>query len=190
MYITKRDGSKEEFNRNKIITAIQKAYVSCYGLNYNVGEHGYNEVLNELFKINFTKAQAIEDIQNVVEDILMRYDHRVAKAFIIYRDKHKQARLIAQKLKYIHKYINSNDSATNLSNTDDNANSNKKSIASLDNELYKDTNRLVQRAQMKELLASIKSPYKDDYIKDLEHHVIYQHDETGGLKPYCSAYTL
>lgn len=190
MYITKRDGSKEEFNRNKIITAIQKAYISCYGLNYNVGEHGYNEVLNELFKVNFTKAQAIEDIQNVVEDILMRYDHRAAKAFIIYRDKHKQARLIAQKLKYIHKYINSNDSATNLSNTDDNANSNKKSIASLDSELYKDTNRLVQRAQMKELLASIKSPYKDDYIKDLEHHVIYQHDETGGLKPYCSAYTL
>lgn len=190
MYITKRDGSKEEFNRNKIITAIQKAYVSCYGLNYNIGEHGYNEVLNELFKINFSKVQAIEDIQDIVEDILMRYDHRVAKAFIIYRDKHKQARLIAQKLKYIHKYINSNDSVSNLSNTDDNANSNKKSIASLDSELYKDTNRLVQRAQMKELLVSIKSPYKDDYIKDLEHHVIYQHDETGGLKPYCSAYTL
>jgi len=190
MLITKRDGSKQEFNRKKIVSAIQKAYTACYGYNYNVGEHGYNEVLNELFKVDFSKVNNIEDIQNLVEDILMRLDHKVAKAFILYRDKHKQARLVAQKLKYIQKYTDSNESATNLSNTDDNANSNQKSVASLDGELFKDTNRLIQRAQMKELLAEIKSPYKDNYIHDLEHHVIYQHDETGGLKPYCSAYTL
>lgn len=190
MLITKRDGSKQEFNRKKIVSAIQKAYTACYGYNYNVGEHGYNEVLNELFKVDFSKVNNIEDIQNLVEDILMRLDHKVAKAFILYRDKHKQARLVAQKLKYIQKYTDSNESATNLSNTDDNANSNQKSVASLDGELFKDTNRLIQRAQMNELLAEIKSPYKDNYIHDLEHHVIYQHDETGGLKPYCSAYTL
>lgn len=190
MLITKRDGSKEEFDRNKIINAIQKAYVACYGYKYNVSEHGYNEVLRELYKINFSKVDSIEEIQNIVEDILMRYDHSVAKAFIIYRDKHKQARLVAQKLKYIQKYTDSNESATNLSNTDDNANSNQKSVASLDGELFKDTNRLIQRAQVKELLSEIQSPYKNDYVHDLEHHIIYQHDETGGLKPYCSAYTL
>lgn len=190
MLITKRDGSKEEFDRNKIINAVQKAYVACYGYKYNVNEHGYNEVLRELYKINFSKVDSIEEIQNIVEDILMRYDHMVAKAFIIYRDKHKQARLVAQKLKYIQKYTDSNESATNLSNTDDNANSNQKSVASLDGELFKDTNRLIQRAQVKELLSEIQSPYKNDYVHDLEHHIIYQHDETGGLKPYCSAYTL
>lgn len=190
MLITKRNGSKEEFDRNKIINAIQKAYVACYGYKYNVSEHGYNEVLRELYKINFSKVDSIEEIQNIVEDILMRYDHSVAKAFIIYRDKHKQARLVAQKLKYIQKYTDSNESATNLSNTDDNANSNQKSVASLDGELFKDTNRLIQRAQVKELLSEIQSPYKNDYVHDLEHHIIYQHDETGGLKPYCSAYTL
>lgn len=190
MYITKRDGSKQEFNRNKIVNAIQKAYIACYGYDYNTSEHGYVEVINELFKINFSKANSIEEIQDIVEDILMRYDHKVAKAFILYRDKHKQARIVAQKLKYIHKYTESSDSATNLSNTDDNANSNKKSVASLDGELFKDTSRLIQRAQMKELLSSINSPYKDNYIHDLENHIIYQHDETGGMKPYCSAYTL
>lgn len=190
MLITKRDGSKEDFDKNKIISAIQKAYTACYGDKYNVSEHGYNEVLRELYKVNFSKINSIEEVQNIVEDILMRYDHKVAKAFIIYRDKHKQARLVAQKLKYIQKYTDSNESATNLSNTDDNANSNQKSVASLDGELFKDTNRLIQRAQMKELLSEIQSPYKNNYIKDLEHHIIYQHDETGGLKPYCSAYTL
>ena len=44
---------------------------------------------------------------------------------------------------------------------------------------------------MKELLAEINSPYRDQYIKDLEHHIFYQHDESCPiLKPYCSAYTL
>lgn len=190
MYITKRDGSKQEFNRNKIINAVQKAYIACYGYDYNTSNHGYIEVINELLKVNFSKANSIEKIQDIVEDILMRYDYKVAKAFILYRDKHKQARIVAQKLKYIHKYTESSDSATNLSNTDDNANSNKKSVASLDGELFKDTNRLIQRAQMKELLSSIDSPYRGNYIHDLENHVIYQHDETGGMKPYCSAYTL
>ena len=190
MYITKRDGSKQEFNRNKIVNAVQKAYIACYGYGYNTSDCGYVEVINELFKINFSKINSIEEIQDIVEDILMRYDHKVAKAFILYRDKHKQARIVAQKLKYIHKYTESSDSATNLSNTDDNANSNKKSVASLDGELFKDTSRLIQRAQMKEFLSSINSPYKDNYIHDLENHIIYQHDETGGMKPYCSAYTL
>lgn len=191
MLITKRDGSKQEFSKDKIDLAIINAYNACYP---NGGDQRSNTLLDSTFEalrqVDFSKVKTIEEVQDIVENILMEYDHNVAKAFILYRDKHKQARLIAQKLKYFHKYVDSNDSATNLSNTDDNANSNKKSIASLDGELYKDTNRLVQRAQMKELLAQIKSPYKDAYIKDLEHHIIYQHDETGGMKPYCSAYTL
>lgn len=191
MLITKRDGSKQEFSKDKIDLAIINAYNACYP---NGGDQRSNALLDSTFEalrqVDFSKVKTIEEVQDIVENILMEYDHNVAKAFILYRDKHKQARLIAQKLKYFHKYVDSNDSATNLSNTDDNANSNKKSIASLDGELYKDTNRLVQRAQMKELLAQIKSPYKDAYIKDLEHHIIYQHDETGGMKPYCSAYTL
>lgn len=63
--------------------------------------------------------------------------------------------------------------------------------STLEGELYKDTSRLVQRSQMKELLAEINSPYRDQYIKDLEHHIFYQHDESCPiLKPYCSAYTL
>ena len=45
---------------------------------------------------------------------------------------------------------------------------------------------------MKRLLAKINSQYRDQYTRDLEHHIIYQHDEASSpvLKPYCSAYTL
>lgn len=186
MTIKKRDNSTEEFDINKIINAVDKAYKAC----------GYNggipyDIKETLKGIDWSAYDSVEKIQDVVENFLMASNnYSIAKAFILYREKHKQARLISQKLGYIHKYVDSDENAANLSNTDDNANSNKKTAATLESELYKDTNRIIQRNQMKELLSEIKSPYRDQYIKDLEHHIIYQHDETGLLKPYCSAYTL
>lgn len=192
MYITKRDGSKEEFNRNKIITAIQRAYVSCYGPNYNVGEHGYNEVLNELFKVNFSKVQAIEDIQDIVEDILMRYDHRVAKAFIIYRDKHKQARFVRKRIDYMNEYSQSNENAAASSETDANANVTMKNVANLEGEVYKTTNRVIQRQRMKDKLSKMYPEVAKKYEEDLNSHIIYTHDEatTPVLKQYCMAVSL
>lgn len=187
MLVLKRSGEREEFNPQKVENAILKAFKAC---NHQINDTQRDTITDFCSKILET---TVEDIQDKVEDFLMsNYEwHDVAKAYILYREKHKQARLVSDKLKYIHKYADSNASATNLSNTDDNANSNKKNAATLEGELYKDTSRIIQRSQMKELLAEIKSPYRDQYVKDLEHHIIYQHDETGPiLKPYCSAYTL
>lgn len=183
MQITKRDGSKEDFNVSKIKSAVTKAFES-------VGKEVPKEVLKEIDNTCFKDNVSVEGIQDIVEDCLMRVDHAAAKAFILYREEHKQARLITEKVKYIKKYINSDKSATNLSNTDDNANSNKKTAATLEGEIYKNTNRFIQRRMVKDCLNKIGSPYKNQYIKDLEHHILYQHDETGLLKPYCSAYTL
>ena len=190
MQVIKRDGSKEEFNSKKIENAILKAYKAC-GIECDKMEqlHTYCESLGKVPK----EKWAVEDIQNAVERALIEYfNYEVGKAYMLYREQHKQARLISDKLKYIHKYTASEDTATNLSNTDDNANSNRKNVASAESEVYKDINRLIQRGEMKQLLAEINSPYRDQYIKDLEHHIIYQHDEASSpvLKPYCSAYTL
>ena len=192
-FVIKRDGSKEEFNPEKIETAIYKAFDAC---KYSLSEKD-KKIISEFIDTitNDTSSDndnplagiSVEDIQNKVEKFLCKRWFPVGKAYMLYREQHKRAR----KLQYIHKYINSNDSATNLSNTDDNANSSIKNSVTLEGELYKDDSREVQRSQMKELLKEINSPYRDQYIKDLEHHIIYQHDETGPiLKPYCSAYTL
>lgn len=189
MQVIKRNGTKEDFNSNKIEAAMFKAFKAC---KYDLSEKDKKNV-DEFLSSLETEGRdelPVEDIQNKVEKFLCKRWFPVGKAYILYREQHKQARIIKDKLQYIHKYADSNDSATNLSNTDDNANSNNKNMATLEGELYKDTNRLVQRAWMKEMLAEINSPYKDQYIKDLEHHIIYQHDETGGIKPYCSAYSL
>lgn len=199
MFVIKRDGSKEEFNPKKIEDAIAKAFKAC-GKSYYDREYEWTETYKERFdrmftawlKNNFKEDEyaSVEEFQDFIEGALCHLEFSVGKAYMLYREKHKQARLISDKLKYFHKYTESKDSATNLSNTDDNANSNKKNMATLEGELYKDTNRIIQRQWMKEMLAEIKSPYRDRYVKDLEHHIIYQHDETGGIKPYCSAYTL
>lgn len=191
MVVIKRDGSKEEFNPKKIENAILKAFKAC-----KEPLSDRDRMTISTFCVDLEVAElemTVENIQDSVERFLLQKDKwfEVGKAYMLYREQHKQARIISEKLKYIHKYVDSNESATNLSNTDDNANSNKKNSATLEGELHKDTNRIIQRSQMKELLAEIGSPYRDQYVKDLEHHIIYQHDETGAIiKPYCSAYTL
>lgn len=199
MLIVKRNGTKEEFNPEKIEGAILKAFKAC---NYSISEIDRgniakfigslgNDNLYTLDDGSTKKEIPVECIQDMVEKFLCKRWFPVGKAYMLYREQHKKARLIKAKLQYIHKYTDSNDSATNLSNTDDNANTNEKNAATLEGELYKDLSRIIQRSQMKELLAEIKSPYRDQYVKDLEHHIIYQHDESCPvLKPYCSAYTL
>ena len=193
MKVIKRDGSVEEFNPKKIENAILKAFEAC---NYSLDKYDIKNINNfcqHLGQFDWEEGRSVEEIQDAVEQFLVSDENwfYVGKAYMLYREQHKQARLISDKLKYIHKYTESEDSATNLSNTDDNANSNKKNAATLEGELYKDTSRIIQRSQMKELLGEIKSPYRDQYVKDLEHHIIYQHDESSPiLKPYCSAYTL
>lgn len=198
MLVIKRNGTKEEFNPEKIEGAILKAFKAC---NYRISEvdrRNTTEFIDNLGNgalatmDNPVKEEIpVECIQDKVEKFLCKRWFPVGKAYMLYREHHTQARLINSKLQYIHKYTDSKDSATNLSNTDDNANTNSKNAATLEGELYKDLSRTIQRSQMKELLAEINSPYRDQYAKDLEHHIIYQHDESCPvLKPYCSAYTL
>lgn len=190
MFVIKRNGSKEEFSTEKIRSAMLQAFQACH---FPLSEKDKKDV--SVFLDNIEKEAhediSVEDIQNKVEKYLCKRWFPIGKAYMLYRKKHTEARIIKDKVQYIHKYNDSESSATNLSNTDDNANTINKNAATLEGELYKDTSRLVQRSQMKELLAEINSPYRDQYIKDLEHHIFYQHDESCPiLKPYCSAYTL
>lgn len=190
MQVVKRNGSKEEFNADKIETAMLKAFEASKYFLSDKDKKVVTDFIGSL-EDNSKEEVSVEEIQDKVEKFLCKRWFRVGKIYMLYREEHKQARLIKEKLTYIHKYIDSKESATNLSNTDDNANSHQKNAATLEGELYKNNSRILQRSQMKDLLAEINSPYKDQYIKDLEHHIIYQHDESCPvLKPYCSAYTL
>lgn len=188
---TKKDGSQlEEFDLNKIINAVKKAYAS-----QNKEVDGV--VLKELEYIPTYHEGAstigVDTIQSEVERILMDlapYD--VAKAYIIYRNKHDESRLIKSRIDYMNKYSNSADNASSSSETDANANVSMKNVANLEGEVYKTTNRIIQRQRMKDKLYELFPEVAKKYEEDLENHIIYTHDEasTPVLKPYCMAVTL
>jgi len=191
MQVIKRDGSEQEFCIDKIVNAVKKANSSVNQVDQMSENDIFDLVSDVKALIGEVGSIDVESIQNIIERKLMeRGWYAVAKDYILYRESHKRSRFMDEKLNYIYNYIDSDDSATNLSNTDDNANSSKKTVSTMEGELYKNTNRDIQRRIMKRLLKKIKSPYVDQYVEDLEHNILYQHDETGLLKPYCSAYTL
>lgn len=189
MQVVKRDGSIEEFNVNKIISAAEKAFKSC---NKKMPQYLY-DMFGALFSTLEGDTIGIEEIQNKVEDVLMNDKHFDAvKSYIIYREKHSQARYIRERIDYINEYSQSNENAATSSETDANANVTIKNVANLEGEVYKTTNRVIQRQRMKDKLNEMYPEVAKEYEKDLNSHVIYTHDEatTPVLKQYCMAVSL
>lgn len=189
MQVVKRDGSIEEFNVDKIISAVEKAFKSC---NKKMPQYLY-DMLGALFGTLEGDTIGIEEIQNKVEDVLMNDKHfDVAKKYIIYREQHKQARFIRERIDYMNEYSQSNENAATSSETDANANVTMKNVANLEGEVYKTTNRVIQRQRMKDKLNEMYPEVAKKYKEDLNSHVIYTHDEatTPVLKQYCMAVSL
>ena len=185
--VVKRDRSIEDFNVQKVVNAVQKAFAS-------VGEE-LPEYLNTMIPALFEEGDVIgvEDIQDRVEQLLMNDKHfKAAKSYILYREKHKQARFIKERIDYMDKYSQSNENAATSSETDANANVTMKNVANLEGEVYKTTNRVVQRQRMKDELNKLYPEVAKQYEEDLNHHIIYTHDEatTPVLKQYCMAVSL
>ena len=185
--VVKRDGRVTEFDVQKIINAVNKAFIS-------VGEY-MPDYLNTMIPALFEDGDVIgvENIQNRIEQLLMNDKHfNAAKSYIIYREQHSQARFIRERIDYMDEYSNSNDNAASSSETDANANVTMKNVANLEGEVYKTTNRIIQRQRMKSKLKELYPEVAKQYEKDLNHHIIYAHDEasTPTLKQYCMAVSL
>lgn len=188
---TKKGGSQlEEFDLNKIVNAVKKAYASQK-------KEPDEEVLKELAYIptyhSGASSVGVETIQMEVEKVLMDlapYD--VAKAYIIYRKEHEESRFIRERLEYMADYADSDDNAASSSETDPNANVTQKNVANLDGEVYKTKNRIIQRQRMKDELNILYPEVAKQYEEDVEHHIIYPHDEASvpTLKFYCQADSL
>ena len=183
--VKKRNGNLVPFDINKITSAIKKAFVSC-----NISEEDCPaaEIAN---KVVVTDGISVEDIQDQVESLLMAYP-KVAKSYILYREKHRGARFIRERIDYMNKYSFSNENASSSSETDANANVSIKNVANLEGEVYKTTNRIIQRQRMKDKLNELFPEVANSYEEDLNNYIIYTHDEasTPTLKPYCMAVTL
>jgi ribonucleoside-triphosphate reductase len=183
-YIIKRDGKREPFSVDKIKNAIAKAFLS-------VGSFATQDVLtNILARVSITGAMTVEEIQNQVEVALMaeRY-YTVAKAYILYRQRHAEDREVSEKLKFLMDYCEAPNPATG-SKFDANANVEKKNMATLIGELPKSNfirlNRRMLTDRLKEMYGREVS---DKYIDLLNNHFIYKNDETS-LSNYCASITM
>lgn len=189
MKVLKKNKELEEFDLNKIVSAVKKAY-KAKGKEIDI------EVLQELEFIPRTLSAdvvSVDTIHDAVQRILMDlapYD--VALAYILYREQHKESRFIRSRLDYMDEYANSSDNAATSSETDPNANVTQKNVANLEGEVYKEKNRIIQRQRMKDMLNIIYPEVAKQYEEDLEHHIIYTHDEasTPTIKQYCMAVSL
>ena len=95
---------------------------------------------------------------------------------------------IKGKIDYIKKYADASNSADG-SLVDSNANVDTKNIGILEAELYKPETIQINREIVKQKLESMFPGMGAQYIKDIESHIIYIHDETS-LRPYCASITL
>lgn len=93
MKVIKRNGSEVEFDKQKIGSAINKAFQEIYGSSDEEMISCANKIADDIAAISSAKELHVEEIQDLVEDALMSTKFKsVAKAYINYRYLHKMAR--------------------------------------------------------------------------------------------------
>ena len=136
--VVKRDRSIVPYQPEKVRNAIKAAFISVHN---EIDDLVLENIVDNITAL-FIKSNQIpvEVIQDEIENWLMHFHYfKVAKAFILYREKHKNIRNFAQKkISFINKYSQSNNTAD--ATIDDNSNVSNHNIAVLNAEIHKEDN--------------------------------------------------
>ena len=182
MNVRKSDGSIEEFDKQKVKDGICKAYETA---GEECDELMLESIANSLYLYeNISSAE----VRRQVEDALMSINKKVARA---YSEKYAESAPRRKKQDFIKAYISASNAATG-SKFDSNANVSNKNIVTLGQELYKEDNIKQNRYILCDKIRKMYSKkFSEQYIKDLESHILYKHDESGTPGyPYCVAITM
>lgn len=184
MLVIKRDKKVEPFDVNKIDAAITKAFNA---VNEPIDSDILQDIKDELYINNIV---SVEELQDQLEKALMACDYYdVAKAFILYRRKRAESRVLNEKKQFIKDYAKAKNAATG-SKYDANANVTEKNIVTLNGELFKGDVIKVNRAILTDKIRELYGEeLAKEYIRMLEQHLLYKHDETS-IMPYCVAITM
>ena len=182
MEVKKTDGSFEEFIPEKIEKSICDAFSS---VNDKCNEGLLKILSKNLFIYDKISTQ---EIRRQVEENLMCINKKAAKAYI---QKYDDRKHLKKDEDFIKQYINASNASTG-SKYDSNANVGNKNVVTLGQELHKGKNIQQNRYIMHNKIRALYSKkLADQYIKDLESHVLYKHDESGTPGyPYCVAITM
>lgn len=182
MDVRKTNGSYEEFDNEKLKRGIREAYKAT---GQKCPEEVVVSITDNLYIYDKISSQ---EIRRQVVDSLMSINKKAAREYI---EKFDAGLDLRKKRDFIKDYIKASNAATG-SKFDANANVTRKNIVTLGQELYKENNIKQNRYIMQD---KIKSLYghglADQYIQDLESHILYKHDESGTPGyPYCVAITM
>ena len=197
MLIVKRNGTKEEFNPEKIEGAILKAFKACSYRISEVDRRNITEFINNLGNSapatmgNSIKEEiSVEGIQNRVEKFLCKRWFPVGKAYMLYREQHKKIRdNVARNLQFIDNFVKSDNTANPT--IDDNSNVATHNIAVMNTEIHKEdnkeTNIRIWYDKIKELYGK---ELAERFLIDIN-TILYPHDLSSQIgMPYCVAITL
>jgi len=186
MEVRKNDGSFEEYIPLKVKHGICEAYTAAK----ETCPEGLIESLIKNLLI-YDKISS-KEIRRQVEEALMSVNKKVARTYISkYEEKEGKNKTLKKDNDFISQYINASNASTG-SKYDSNANVEKKNVVTLGQELHKGKNIQQNRYIMHNKIQTLYSKkMADQYIKDLESHVLYKHDESGTPGyPYCVAITM
>lgn len=174
MIVRKSDNTFEEYNPSKVQHGICEAYGA-------VGEVCPDGLIDSLVMNLFIYDRiSSREIRRQVEEALMSVNKKVARAYIRrYDEREDSKKTLKRDSDFIRDYINASN-ASSGSKYDSNANVENKNIVTLGQELHKGKNIQQNRYIMHNKIQALYSKkLADQYIKDLESHVLYKHDESG-----------
>ena len=187
MEVRKSDGSFEEYDKRKLSNIIRKVYKGA-GLDYTSEKS--KEIIDSLYIYDGILCSSI---RKQLEERFRGIDEKLLISYKSVKEKKDEVKhFVDGKKKFIDKYKESSNTAN--ATIDDNSNVGTKNIAVLNSEIHKTDNIQISRSMIVDKLRKLFPGFNaKNYIKDLEHHVIYKNDESsfaGAISPYCVSITM
>lgn len=187
MNVRKSDGSLEEYSKRKLNSIVKKVFKSA---EIECNNDCVKEIVDSLYIYDGILCSSI---RKQLEERFSERDEKLLKAYRADKDKKVEIQHFTEnKIKYINKYKKASNTAN--ATIDDNSNVGNKNIGVLNAEIHKEENIQISRRMIMEKLKELYPGFNPkNYIKDLNHHIIYKHDESsfaGAIAPYCVSLTM
>lgn len=172
MQVIKRDGNKVEFDKQKIVAAIIKAFRERYKTADGEMMSCAEKIANEIKTISKDKELDVEEIQDIVEKKLMATKYKdVAKAYTNYRYLHSMAR---DKYKDLMDSVSEKLSARNVQNQ--NANVDEASFGGRIGEAADVVTKKFALEYLVSPMARANHENNEIYIHDLNSYAVGSHN--------------
>lgn len=187
MDVRKSDGSLEEYSKRKLNGIVKKVFKSA---GIECDSDCVKEIVDSLYVYDGILCSSIR------KQLEERFSERNEKLLLAYREgknkKNEIEHFTDGKIKYINKYKKASNTAN--ATIDDNSNVANKNIGVLNAEIHKEDNLQISRRMITDKLKVLYPGFNaKNYVKDLEHHIMYKHDESsfaGATAPYCVSLTM